>query len=96
MAMAGAGFGKPFVNCQQALSKLINSLLFVNTSLKYSEGWDSPWPVGIGADVVVRFEETPGEFVFWKGQTISLILSLSVVSGLAMELMREGTSMAAA
>ena len=38
----------------------------VNTSLKYSEGWDSPWPVGIGADVV-RFEETPGEFVFWKG-----------------------------
>ncbi len=31
-----------------------------------NEGWDSPWPVGIGADVV-RFEETPGEFVFWKG-----------------------------
>ena len=32
VSMADAGFGKPFVNCQQALSKLINSLLLIQVS----------------------------------------------------------------
>jgi hypothetical protein len=39
----------------------------VNTDLKYYEAYDALWHVDKGADVVVRFDEAPVEFVFWKG-----------------------------
>jgi hypothetical protein len=39
----------------------------VNTDLKYYEAYDALWHVDKGADVVVRFDEAPCEFVFWKG-----------------------------
>lgn len=39
----------------------------IYTTLKYYDAWDSPWRVGNHADVVVRFDETPCRFVFWRG-----------------------------
>jgi hypothetical protein len=39
----------------------------VNTNLKYYEAYDALWNVDKGTDVVVRFDEAPVEFVFWKG-----------------------------
>jgi hypothetical protein len=39
----------------------------VNTNLKYYEAYDALWHVDKGTDVVVRFDEAPVEFVFWKG-----------------------------
>jgi hypothetical protein len=39
----------------------------INTDLKYYEAYDALWHVDKGADVVVRFDEAPCEFVFWKG-----------------------------
>ncbi len=37
------------------------------TKLKYYEGWDALWRVGDYADVVLRFDEAPYRFVFWRG-----------------------------
>jgi len=37
------------------------------TTLKYYDAWDAPWRVGEHADVVVRFDESPCRFVFWRG-----------------------------
>ncbi len=37
------------------------------SKLKYYEQWDSFWPVGDFADVVVRFDTAPCRFVFWRG-----------------------------
>jgi hypothetical protein len=39
----------------------------INKTLKYYPAWDAPWHVGDMADVVVRFDETPCRFVFWRG-----------------------------
>jgi hypothetical protein len=39
----------------------------INTNLKYYEAYDALWNVDKGTDVVVRFDEAPVEFVFWKG-----------------------------
>ena len=39
----------------------------VNTDLDYYEAYDALWHVDKGADVVVRFDQAPVEFVFWKG-----------------------------
>jgi len=39
----------------------------VNTNLKYYEAYDALWHVDKGCDVVVRFDQYPCEFVFWKG-----------------------------
>jgi hypothetical protein len=39
----------------------------INTNLKFYEAYDALWHVDKGADVVVRFDEAPCEFVFWKG-----------------------------
>jgi hypothetical protein len=39
----------------------------INTHLKYYPGWDAPWHYGDNSDVVVRFDETPCKFVFWRG-----------------------------
>jgi hypothetical protein len=39
----------------------------INTMLKYYPAWDAPWHVGDNSDVVVRFEDTPCRFVFWRG-----------------------------
>jgi hypothetical protein len=39
----------------------------INTNLKYYEAYDALWHVDRGCDVVVRFDEYPCEFVFWKG-----------------------------
>ena len=85
----------PFVNCQQALSKVINSLLLIQISSILKAGIHHGLLVKALMSLVVSTKH-PVNLYSGKGQTISLILSLSVVSGLAMELMREGTSMAAA
>jgi hypothetical protein len=37
------------------------------TTLKYYDAWDAPWRIGQHADVVVRFDESPCRFVFWRG-----------------------------
>ena len=37
------------------------------TTLTYYDAWDAPWRVGSHADVVVRFDESPCRFVFWRG-----------------------------
>ncbi len=37
------------------------------THLKFYPQWDRPWRVGAQADVVVRFEDLPGRFIFWRG-----------------------------
>ena len=37
------------------------------TTLKYYDAWDAPWRIGGHADVVVRFDESPCRFVFWRG-----------------------------
>lgn len=37
------------------------------THLKFYPQWDDPWRVGEYADVVVRFDEAPIRFVFWRG-----------------------------
>jgi concanavalin A-like lectin/glucanase superfamily protein len=37
------------------------------TTLKYYDAWDAQWRVGEHGDVVVRFEESPCRFVFWRG-----------------------------
>ncbi|UCF43556.1 MAG: hypothetical protein JSV99_01105, partial [Planctomycetota bacterium] len=37
------------------------------TTLKYYDAWDAPWRVGGHADVVMRFDESPCRFVFWRG-----------------------------
>lgn len=39
----------------------------VNTELEYYEAYDALWHTDKGTDVVVRFDEAPCEFVFWKG-----------------------------
>jgi Skp family chaperone for outer membrane proteins len=39
----------------------------IYTTLKYYDAWDAPWRVGNHADVVVRFDESPCKFVFWRG-----------------------------
>ena len=39
----------------------------VSTSLKYYEAYDALWHTDKGSDVVVRFDQFPCEFVFWKG-----------------------------
>jgi len=39
----------------------------INTILKYYPGWDTLWHFADNADVVVRFEDTPCRFVFWRG-----------------------------
>ena len=39
----------------------------VNTTLDFYEAYDAPWHVDKGTDVVVRFDEGPCEFVFWRG-----------------------------
>ena len=39
----------------------------VNTDLKYYDAYDALWHTDKGCDVVVRFDEYPCEFVFWKG-----------------------------
>jgi hypothetical protein len=39
----------------------------INTNLDYYDAYDALWHVDKGADVVVRFDEAPVEFVFWKG-----------------------------
>lgn len=37
------------------------------TRLKYTETWEAPWRVGEHPDVVVRFDEAPYKFIFWRG-----------------------------
>jgi hypothetical protein len=37
------------------------------TTLKYYDAWDAQWRVGENADVVVRFDQNPCRFVFWRG-----------------------------
>jgi hypothetical protein len=39
----------------------------INAMLKYYPAWDAIWHYGDNADVVVRFEDTPCRFVFWRG-----------------------------
>jgi len=39
----------------------------INTTLKYYPGWDAPWHIGENADVVMRFDESDSEFIFWRG-----------------------------
>ncbi len=39
--------------------------------LRYDEDWDSLWPVGPAADVVVRFDDSPVRVVFWRGTRYS-------------------------
>ena len=37
------------------------------TRLRYYKGWDDTWRVGDAADVVVRFDQSPYWFAFWRG-----------------------------
>jgi hypothetical protein len=37
------------------------------TRLKYYDEWDALWRVGDFPDVVVRFENAPYKFIFWRG-----------------------------
>lgn len=37
------------------------------TTLKYYDAWDALWRNGEEADVVVKFDNLPGKFVFWRG-----------------------------
>lgn len=37
------------------------------TRLKYREEWEDPWRVGDYADVIVRFDNAPYRFIFWRG-----------------------------
>jgi len=37
------------------------------TTLRYYDAWDSAWRVGEHADVVVRFDNNPCKFIFWRG-----------------------------
>jgi hypothetical protein len=37
------------------------------TTLSYYDAWDEQWRVGANADVVVRFDNSPCRFVFWRG-----------------------------
>ncbi len=39
----------------------------INTTLKYYPAWDAPWHIGDHADVLVRFDESPCKFIFWRG-----------------------------
>ncbi len=39
----------------------------VATNLKFYEAYDALWHVDKGCDVIVRFDQYPCEFVFWKG-----------------------------
>jgi hypothetical protein len=39
----------------------------VYTTLKYYQAWDALWPVRDKADVVVKFDEIDGRFIFWRG-----------------------------
>lgn len=39
----------------------------IPTNLEYYPAYDALWHMGKGNDVVVRFDEAPVEFVFWKG-----------------------------
>ena len=39
----------------------------ISTNLEYYPAYDALWHVGDGNDVVVRFDQAPVEFVFWKG-----------------------------
>lgn len=37
------------------------------TKLKYAEGWDALWRGSEYPDIVVRFDNSPIKFVFWRG-----------------------------
>jgi hypothetical protein len=37
------------------------------TKLEYYEEWDSLWRVGPYTDVIVRFDQTPCKYIFWRG-----------------------------
>jgi hypothetical protein len=37
------------------------------TKLRYDDGWDALWPVGLAADIVVQFDASPIRVVFWRG-----------------------------
>jgi len=37
--------------------------------LKYYRGWDDMWRVGEYPDIVVRFDEAPYRYVFWRGMS---------------------------
>jgi hypothetical protein len=37
------------------------------TTLDYYQEWDKDWRVGEFADVVVRFDNAPYQFIFWRG-----------------------------
>ena len=39
----------------------------VYTSLKYAKGWDALWRGSEQPDIVVRFENSPVRYVFWRG-----------------------------
>jgi len=39
----------------------------INTTLKYYEAYDALYHVNKGSDLIVRFDEYPCEFVFWRG-----------------------------
>ena len=39
----------------------------IYTRLHYYKGWDDVWRVGDQADVVVRFDQAPYWFTFWRG-----------------------------
>jgi hypothetical protein len=41
------------------------------TKLAYDADWDSLWPVGPAADIVVQFEDSPVRVVFWRGTRYS-------------------------
>ncbi|MCL4402439.1 MAG: hypothetical protein M1436_07240, partial [Acidobacteria bacterium] len=37
------------------------------TRLRYTDEWEYPWRVGDAADVVVRFDGAPYQFILWRG-----------------------------
>jgi hypothetical protein len=37
------------------------------TRLRYTEAWEHYWPVGEDSDILVRFDQAPYRFVFWRG-----------------------------
>ena len=41
------------------------------TQLKYYPEWDEQWPVAQDADIVVTFENSPVQLVFWRGTRYS-------------------------
>ena len=41
------------------------------TQLEYYHEWDEQWPVGPDADIVVTFENSPVQLIFWRGTRYS-------------------------